>query len=81
VRVERLEGFAYVLSAPLGITFQVGKLPHAVLLDAAGVVRARGLVNSREHLESLFEAMERGVGSIQEFASRSEETRREVAQR
>ena len=67
VRAERLEAFPYVLSPALGIGYQVGKLPYAVLLDAAGIVRSRGLVNSREHLESLFEAGERGVASIQEF--------------
>jgi hypothetical protein len=38
-----------------------------VLLDGAGVVRASGLVNSREHLDSLFEARARGVGSLQEY--------------
>ena len=63
---ERLE-FPYVLSAPLGVTYQVGKLPYAVLVDGAGVVRAKGLVNTREHLESLFEARERGIASIQDF--------------
>ncbi|MGH9884757.1 MAG: methylamine dehydrogenase, partial [bacterium] len=42
-----------------------------VLIDASGVVRAKGLVNSREHLESLFEAMDHGVASIQEFVARS----------
>jgi methylamine dehydrogenase accessory protein MauD len=67
---ERLDDFAYVLSAPLGVTYQVGKLPYAVLLDGGGVVRAKGLVNTREHLESLFEARERGVASIQEFIHR-----------
>jgi methylamine dehydrogenase accessory protein MauD len=67
VRAQHLEDFSYVLSAPLGVTHQVGKLPYAVLLDAAGVVRAKGLVNTREHLESLFEAMERGVASLQEY--------------
>jgi hypothetical protein len=41
-----------------------------VLYDAEGVLRARGLVNSREHLESLFEAEQRGVASIQEFLAR-----------
>ena len=30
------------------------------------------LVNTREHLESLFEAKERGVASIQEFLARRE---------
>jgi methylamine dehydrogenase accessory protein MauD len=68
VRAHRLEGFPYVLSASLGVTHQVGKLPYAVLLDGAGVVRAKGLVNTREHLESLFEAKERGLASIQDYA-------------
>ena len=49
-----------------------------MLLDAGGVVRARGLVNTREHLESLFEADERGVGSVQEFLAREASGRREV---
>jgi methylamine dehydrogenase accessory protein MauD len=57
----------YVLSTELGLAYQVGRLPYAVLLDARGVVRARGLVNTREHLESLFEAHERGVASVQEL--------------
>jgi hypothetical protein len=38
-----------------------------VLLDGAGILRARGLVNSREHLESLFEAQRLGVASLQEY--------------
>lgn len=60
----------YVLSRELGLAFQVGKLPYAVVIDADGVVGARGLVNTREHVESLFEAMQRGVGSVQEFLQR-----------
>jgi methylamine dehydrogenase accessory protein MauD len=67
VAAQGLERFPYLLSAPLGVTHRVGKLPYAVLLDGAGVVRAKGLVNTREHLESLFEAHERGVASIQDF--------------
>ena len=67
VREHGLAGFAYVLSSGLGMTYQVGTLPYAALLDGAGVVRAKGLVNTREHLESLFEAKERGVASIQDF--------------
>jgi len=58
-----------VVSTELGLAHQVAKLPHAVLIDADGVVRAKGLVNTREHLESLFEAKRRGVASIQEFAA------------
>lgn len=72
VAAERLEALPYVLSERLGLAYGAGRLPHAVLLDGHGVVRARGLVNSREHLDSLFEARERGVGSLQEFLERSE---------
>jgi methylamine dehydrogenase accessory protein MauD len=75
VRREGLEAFPYVLSAPLGITYEVNRLPYAVLLDGAGVLRAKGLVNSREHLESLFEARERGVASLQDWLAREVETR------
>jgi methylamine dehydrogenase accessory protein MauD len=49
------------------MTYQVSRLPFAALLDEAGILRARGLVNSREHLESLFEAKRLGVSSLQEY--------------
>jgi methylamine dehydrogenase accessory protein MauD len=64
---ESLQEFPYVLSEALGVALGAGRLPHAVLIDRAGVVRANGLVNSREHLDSLFEARERGVASLQEW--------------
>jgi methylamine dehydrogenase accessory protein MauD len=67
VRNKGLADFPYVVSAPLGMTYQVSRLPFAALLDAAGKLRARGLVNSREHLESLFEAQRLGVASLQEY--------------
>jgi methylamine dehydrogenase accessory protein MauD len=66
---QGLGGVPYVVSAPLGITYQVSRLPFAALLDATGILRARGLVNSREHLESLFEAQRLGVASLQEYFS------------
>jgi methylamine dehydrogenase accessory protein MauD len=66
-RRARLEGYPYVLSSELGMTYRVAKLPHAVLIDERGVIRAKGLVNSREQLESLFAAKELGVGSVQEY--------------
>lgn len=67
---HRLDAVPLVLSEALGRTFGVSKLPYAVLLDEAGKVASLGLINSREHLESLFEAKERGVASIQEFLAR-----------
>lgn len=67
--VERhdLARFGYLLGAELGLAYRVGRLPHAVLVDAGGRLRAQGLVNSREHLESLVVAMEDGVASVQEY--------------
>jgi methylamine dehydrogenase accessory protein MauD len=67
VRAQGLEGIPYVVSAALGLAYQVSRLPFAALLDERGVLRARGLVNSREHLESLFEAKRLGVASLQEY--------------
>jgi methylamine dehydrogenase accessory protein MauD len=65
-----LDGVPLVLSEALGRSFGVSKLPYAVLLDEAGTVASLGLVNNREHLESLFEAKERGVSSIQDYLAR-----------
>ncbi|HEY4881051.1 MAG TPA: methylamine dehydrogenase accessory protein MauD [Steroidobacteraceae bacterium] len=72
VQQHQLQECTYVLSPALGLTYQVNRLPFAALIDQAGVLRARGLVNSREHLESLFEAQRLGVASLQEyFASKA----------
>ena len=56
-------------------TFHKGirKLLFALLIDAGGVLRSKGLVNSREHLESLVEAMDSGFASIQDYLYRDED--------
>jgi methylamine dehydrogenase accessory protein MauD len=69
VRAHDLDSYPYLRSTELVLAYRVGKLPYAVLVDAEGVIRAQGLVNTREHLESLFNAKERGVGSVQEYLS------------
>lgn len=69
-RQEKLEAFPYIVSETVGRGFGVGKLPYAVLIDEAGKIASMGIVNSREHIESLFEAKERGVASLQDFAPR-----------
>ena len=57
----------YVVSAEAGLAFQVGKSPYGVLLDPQGVIRAKGLTNTREHLESLLEADKTGFASLQQY--------------
>ena len=69
VREKGLTKFPYVVSEHLGRSYGVAKLPYAVLIDEAGKLSSTGLVNTREHLESLFIAKETGVSSIQQFLS------------
>ena len=76
VREHGLDAARYVLSTPLGLAYRVPQLPYAALVDGEGVLRAAGLVNTREHLESLFEALERKVTSVQEYARQQRGGRR-----
>jgi methylamine dehydrogenase accessory protein MauD len=65
-----LQQFPYVVSELLGKTFGVSKLPYAVLIDERGKIASMGIINSREHLDSLFEAKERKVASIQDYMNK-----------
>lgn len=67
VAEHRLQDLPLILSPIVGITLGIGKLPHAVLIDAEGVIRSSGIVNSREHLESLLVAQETGWASMQDY--------------
>ena len=62
-----LGDYPYVLSESLGMTYQVSKLPFAVLISGDGTLKSKGLVNTREHLESLIEAMDSGYATLQDF--------------
>jgi methylamine dehydrogenase accessory protein MauD len=72
VQEQGLEGFHYVVSQSLGVTYGVARLPYAVLIDEQGIVSAFGLVNSREQLESLFEARKLRTPTIQDFLQAAE---------
>ena len=61
----------FVNSSIVGRTFHVDRLPHAVLIGDSGTVLSKGLVNSREHLESLITAHEMGVVSVQDYLKNS----------
>ena len=62
-----LQNFPFVNGHEAGHAFGVEKLPHAVLINAQGRIVSKGLVNSREHLESLVTADEMGVTSVQDY--------------
>lgn len=63
----KLDKYPYVLSQKLGMGYEVSKLPFAVLIGADGTLQSKGLVNTREHLESLIEAMDSGVATLQDY--------------
>ncbi|UUT22912.1 methylamine dehydrogenase accessory protein MauD [Pseudomonas sp. T8] len=67
IDTHRLQDFPYVLSKDVGLAYQISKLPYGVLVDAKGTVVSHGLINTREHLESLFEAQAMGYASMQAY--------------
>ena len=76
VRRNGLEAIPYVVSEALGRAYGVARLPYAVLIDEGGRLASFGMVNSREHLESLVEAKQRGVASLQDYLAGAEEAGR-----
>ena len=79
--IARLEmgGVPFVNSSIIGRSFHVDRLPHAVLLGDDGTLLSKGLVNSREHLESLVTAHEMGVVSVQDYLANSKSSKAKVA--
>ena len=66
-----IKDYPYLVSQALGLAYAVSKLPFAVLVGSDGTLRSKGLVNSREHLESLVESMDSGVASLQDYVEKN----------
>ena len=67
MRDQGLQAMPYLLSTELGMSYRVSRLPYAVLMDRQGTVRAKGLVNSREQLDSLLNAHDMDTPTIQKY--------------
>ena len=76
---EKLESFPYILSENLGRQMGVAKLPYGVLIGADGVIKSYGLVNTREHLDSLLVAEELGVASLQDYLNNTQKSSNQVS--
>lgn len=63
----RIADYPYIVSQALGLKYAVSKLPFAALIGPDGILRSKGLVNTREHLESLVESMETGIDTLQDY--------------
>lgn len=56
---------SYVDGRDVGIAYQVGTTPYGVILDEHGKIRSKGLCNHMAQVESLLNALESGVPSLQ----------------
>lgn len=71
VKDLNISNYPYIISQQLGMSYEVSKLPFAVLIGGDGILKSKGLVNTREHMESLIESMDTGVASLQDFVGRA----------
>ena len=74
-----MEGLPFVNSSIIGRAYQVDRLPHAALIGEDGRLLSKGLVNSREHLESMITAHELGVVSVQDYLAKTKSSKNRVA--
>ena len=72
IQIENLGEYPFVNSKELGQAYGVSKLPYAVLISASGTIESSGLVNSREHFDSLFNAHDENVASLQDYLQRDD---------
>ena len=79
VREAGMASARFINDPALGRELEVDKLPAAFLLSQEGVILSRGLVNSREHLESLLNAWESGFSTVQDYITHTKRQRSAAA--
>src|ERR1700686_3372459 len=71
-RRHKLGKIPFIVSRELGIRYHVSSPPYGVIIDAGGIVRAKGIVNHREHFDSLINALETGYESEEQMMASTE---------
>ncbi len=71
IESKGLKNYPFINSELIGKSYGVSKLPYAILIDETGIIQSLGIVNTREHIESLFNAKEIGVASLQEYMQKN----------
>ncbi len=64
---NKLHGVPYVLSPQVAKEYKVASPPFTILFDETGIVRAKGVANHLEHLESLITAADTGHATFERF--------------
>jgi methylamine dehydrogenase accessory protein MauD len=62
-----LSHLPYIRSVEFAHQLNVLSVPYAILIDKAGIIRSKGLVNDREHLESLLNSLDGQYKTVQAF--------------
>lgn len=57
----------FIVSDDLALQYRVTLAPYGIVINQSGIVRAKGLINSRFDIESLLNAEEVGVPNIQQY--------------
>ncbi|MBZ5534049.1 MAG: hypothetical protein LAO20_21680 [Acidobacteriia bacterium] len=66
-----LSHLPYIFSKDFAFGMMVFTAPYALLIDREGILRSKGLVNSKEHLDSLLNALDLGVSGNVEYYQRA----------
>jgi methylamine dehydrogenase accessory protein MauD len=64
---HHLSGLPYLFSFQLAHQFSITNAPYALLIDDRGVLRTKGLVNNREHLDSLLNVLDGPFQNVQTY--------------
>lgn len=64
-----LKALRVVIDSTLADSWDITSTPYAVLVDRTGIVRAKGVANTIEHVESLLYAEEVGIPTLEEHVA------------
>lgn len=67
IRRHKLDRIPLIASNDAGLHYNVTSPPYAILIDERRIVRAKGVANHLEHLESLINAAQLGYASMESW--------------
>ena len=74
---HHLEDIPYIVSKDLAVKYNIIAPPYGLIIDEQGKLKAKGLINHLEHLESLLEAAQSSHPTMEDWA-KAQHTKRSV---
>jgi methylamine dehydrogenase accessory protein MauD len=75
----KLKQIPVTTSPSVGFDYQVTSPPFAMLIDRQGTVRAKGIINNSEHLESLLNVLDVGHESLEKWYKEQKSAELDIA--